>query len=107
MTQTLASKKNRCDFLLKMASLYNAESKERKLKMDEVEEVMNDIALLETRMESYSETAKRPRLAAVDGFLDATMITNTHPPQQKISTNDTPEKTPLAEDDDVSVVVRV
>jgi hypothetical protein len=90
-----------------MASLYNAESKERKLKMDEVEEVMNDIALLETRMESYSETAKRPRLAAVDGFLDATMITNTPPPQQKISTNDTPEKTPLAEDDDESVVVRV
>jgi hypothetical protein len=91
-----------------MASLYNAKSKERKLKMDEVEEVMNDIALLlETRMESYSETATGPRLAAVDGFLDAMMITTAPPPQQKISTNDMPEETPLAEDDNKSVVVRV
>jgi hypothetical protein len=38
--------------------------------MDEVEEVMDEVLLLETKMESYySQTAKRPRLsAAVDSL---------------------------------------
>jgi predicted RNase H-like nuclease len=82
-----------------MASLHEPESAQRKLKIDEVEEVLYDITLLETKMETYLETAKRPRLVAVDSFLDATMITA--PPCNKPTTSakDTPDDTPVAEEE--------
>jgi hypothetical protein len=75
LTQSLASKNKRCDLLLRLANLHPEGSINRKNKMDEVEEVLDDITHLETKMETYSQTAKRPRLAAVDSLLAVTMNT--------------------------------
>jgi hypothetical protein len=75
LTQSLASKNKRCDLLLRLANLHPEGSVNRKNKMDEVEEVLDDITHLETKMETYSQTAKRPRLAAVDSLLAVTMNT--------------------------------
>jgi hypothetical protein len=76
LTHLVASKHKRCDLLLSLATMYPEGSAQRKRKMDEVRDVMDDISLLETKMESYySQTAKRPRLSAVDSLLAATMNT--------------------------------
>jgi hypothetical protein len=75
LTHSAASKNKRCDLLLRLANMYPEGSAKRKLKIDEVEKVMEDISLLETKMETYSQTAKRPRLSAVDSLLDAMMNT--------------------------------
>jgi hypothetical protein len=65
--------------------MYPEGSAQSQLKMDEIEELMLEVALLETKMESFlSQTAKRPRLsaprlsAAVDSLLNATMTSGHH-----------------------------
>jgi Mg2+ and Co2+ transporter CorA len=75
LMQSLASKNKRCDLLLRLTNLHPEGSVQRKDKMEEVEKVLEDITQLETKMETYSQTAKRLCLAAVDSLLAATMNT--------------------------------
>jgi hypothetical protein len=84
LSQSITSKNKRCELLLKLAGILPDESELRSQKLEEVEKVINEVAILEDQMTTLSQMSKRSRLDAVDTFLDATM-NMTHPLASTIS----------------------